>query len=185
MANKYQSFDPNTEVLGQPMLGFIYCLRQEEIRPLLEKHGLTDIEPNGWYPLQKWLDVLGDLTEERSGQAMFDFVAVGMKIADMAEFPPEFDTMPLEQVLSGFSASYQRDHRGGDAGEIIVEPVKEGHVKVVVRTPYPDDTWYGFVWGLFRRYSSPGTGFRVKYDEGLPRRDEGGEVTVIHVEWGV
>jgi len=184
MAGKYKSFDPKAEVNGYSMLGFIQCLRKEDIRPYLEAHNLSQIDPAGWYPVQNWLDVMSDLAEERPGQAMFDFVAVGMKLIETTHWPPEFDTLPLLQVLAGANESYTKDqHRGGDVGEIVQEVISPKHVIQRARTPYPDDFWYGCFYGILRRYLPPGTHFTVYYDEDIPRREQGGEETVVHMKW--
>jgi len=179
---KYQSFDPKAEVIGQSMLGFLQCLRREEVAPYLTKHGLTDIRPDQWYPVQKWLDVLSDLSEQKAGGAMFDFVAIGMKVSELSEFPPEIKTMPFAEVaISGGRQAYQMAHRGGDIGEITGEIVSAKHIKVCYKTPYPDDFWYGGLYAFARRVLSGH--FTVYYDEETPRREHGGEYTIIHVTW--
>jgi len=184
MAGKYQAFDPNTEVNGYSMLGFIQCLRKEEIRPYLEMRGLDNIDPEGWYPLQSWLDVLSDLAEKRPGQSMFDFVAVGMKVLEMTHFPPGFETLSLPKMLAAGNEAYAKvQHRGGDAGEVVLEVIDPHHCVQKVRAPYPDDFWYGIFYGFCRRYLPPGTHFTVYYDENMPRREQGGEQTLIHITW--
>jgi hypothetical protein len=117
MAGKYQAFDPNSEAIGSSLLGFIQCIRSKDIGPYLEKHGLTNIDPNGWYPVQTWLDVLSDLAEERPGQVMFDFVSVGMAVAAVIPLPEEYyASLPFEEALLASGGSgYKRNHRG-DAG---------------------------------------------------------------------
>jgi len=178
---KYQSFDPKAEVIGQSMLGFIQCLRKEEITPYLKKHSLTDIKPGEWYSQQTWLDVLSDLSEEKAGGAMFDFVAIGMKVSELSNFPPEFSLMPFEDTMSHIDQAYQSFHRG-DAGDTFVEIVGTNHLTHNLRVPYPDDFMYGSVYGLARRYLA-GKHFTVYYDQDKPRREHGGDYTIIHVTW--
>jgi hypothetical protein len=184
MAGKYQAFDPNSEAIGSSLLGFIQCIRSKDIGPYLEKHGLTNIDPNGWYPVQTWLDVLSDLAEERPGQVMFDFVSVGMAVAAVIPLPEEYyASLPFEEALLASGGSgYKRNHRG-DAGEHSVEKVGEHHIKITIRTPYPDDLLYGVYYGLSRRFLPPGHHFTLQYDEETPRRDKGGEVTIMHLTW--
>jgi len=184
MADKYQAFDPKAEVNGYSMLGFIQCVRKEDIWPYLEAHDLTEINPEGWYPVQKWLDVLSDLAEMRPGQAMFDFVAVGMKVTELSPFPPEWNALPFHKALVLCAESYMSGlHRGGDVGEVRVELVNPKHIKENIRTPYPDDFWYGICYGGCRRFLPPGTHFTVYYDPDAPRREQGGEWTLIHITW--
>jgi len=162
---KYKAFDPKSEVIGQSMLGFIQCIRHEEIAPFLTVHGLDDIKPDRWYPLQKWLDVLSSLAADRPGQAMFDFVAAGMKVAEL---------MMLGEI-------YQGAHRG-DVGETTLEVVSVNHIKVINRVPYPDDFMYGANYGAARRFIKDKR-FTVYYDEKEPRREQGGQRTVVHITW--
>jgi len=178
---KYQAFDPKSEVMGQSMLGFILCIRREEIMPFLEMHGLNNIKPDGWYPLQKWLDVLSNLAEERPGQAMFDFMAVGMRVSEMTPFSPEIEARPFPDVLMALDEVYQAIHRG-NAGGSTFERVGSKHIKVVNKVPYPDDFMYGANYGMVRRFIG-GKPFTVYYDPDIPRREQGGEQTVVHITW--
>jgi len=183
MAGKYRAFDPKVEVNAETVLGFIQCLRKEEIAPFLAARGLDNVRPGEWYPLQSWLDVLNDLAEDRPGQAMFDFVAVGMKIAEVAPFPPEFDTLPIEKAITTTMCdAYYMSHRGGDCGKVGVEFLKRGHLKITLRVPYPDDLMYGSFHGFSRRFL-PGKHVTVYYDPDIPRREQGGEQTIVHLTW--
>jgi len=184
MAGKYKTFDPKAEVIGYSMLGFSQCLRKEGIMPYLKLHKLADITPEGWYPLQSWLDVLSDLAETRQGEAMFDFVAVGMKVVETSPFPPGSESLSLPEAFEvakqGYFAGY---HRGGGVGEIVIETPTPKHLLLKYKTPYPDDFWYGVLYGMSRRFLPRGTHFTVYYDELEPRREQGGEWTVIHITW--
>jgi hypothetical protein len=180
---KYQAFDPNTEIIGQNVLGFLECVNKDRVRPFLEKHGLTDIQPDAWYPLQTWLDVLSDMSEQAGGGAMMDYVGIGMKIAETAVYPPEYAGMSFEDILMQSDATYQMQHRGGYVGEQSTEKVGEGRLVLRLKTPYPDDLAYGVVYGQARQFLPPGTDFTIAYDEDAPRFDQGGDWTYIHITW--
>ena len=77
--------------------------------------------------------------------------------------------------------SYHMQHRKGDIGNVVTEKIDEGHFKLTDTGIYPDNLQYGVCYGFVRRFRPPGQSFRVKFDEDIPRRDEGGEVTIIHV----
>jgi hypothetical protein len=181
---KYKTFDPNAEIIGQAMLSFVECSNREAIMPFLEKHGLSNIEPDQWYPVSRWLDVLNDVAEQRSGMdAVFDFVSVGMKTAETAVYPPPFLALPFEEAMFLSNEGYQMNHRNGDAGEYIVEKSADKHLKVTVRTPYPSDLTYGLLYGQARRFLPPGTSFTVQYDADVLLPEQGGSNTVIHIQW--
>lgn len=177
----YQSFDPNTEVIGQNLLAFVQNMQSSEIMPVLEEHGLTNIDPNTWYPLQQWLDVLTALSD-RSG-AMFNFVAIGAAIAQTAFLPPEVERLTFEQVMFGINDYYQMQHRNGDAGSITVEKAGDKHLVLSVEVPYPDDLEYGTAYGFARRFLPPRSDFTVKYDGQTSKREDGGAATLIHITW--
>lgn len=177
----YISFDPNVEVVGHNLLSFIQNANADNIEPVLKKYGLAVIDPEKWYSLQQWLDVLGDLAGQSGG--MFDLVAIGAAISQTAVMPPEVETMAFEQFLYLVNDVYQMQHRNGNAGEVKVEKVADKHMKIVVRVPYPDDLEYGTTYGFAHRFLPKGTTILVEYDSTLPRREGGGESTTIHVTW--
>jgi hypothetical protein len=178
--SKYTAFDPQSQVIGQSTLAFVQCVNSDEIRPFLAKHGFSQIEPDQWYPLQAWLDVLSDISTQGTN-AMFDFVSVGMKISELALLPPQMFQMPFEEAFLQFSTSgYYMNHRG-NVGEVSIERVSPGHLRTTLRTPYPDDFLYGIQYGAARRFMPQAQPFTLEYDPNLPSREQGGETTVLHL----
>ncbi len=176
--------DPNLEVIGQQAIAFFNNARSAEIRPVLTKYGLANIDPGAWYPLQSLLDVLSDLSEEPDWSA--NFVSIGMALAETADLPPESQGAPVEEFLMRLDAGYQAWHRGGDTGMFEVQKLAEGHFQLVneITTAYPDDMVYGLVYGFVRRLLPQGASLTVRYNEsGGPRRDLGGDFTVLDISW--
>lgn len=169
--------DTNAMVIGKTMLGFITCLRKDSILPLLEKHGLTDINPEAWYPLSRWLNVLREIRN-----STYDLVSIGMSIIDNAPFPESFATMPFQDILAAIDVNY-RSHHQGDVGTYDMQFLDDHHAVVEVNIPYPDDLVYGSYWQLCRKFLPPGTQFAVAYDTSEPIRKEGGSITRIHITW--
>lgn len=184
MLQRYVSFDPNAEVVGRSILAFVQCTQSEEIAPYLEKYGLASVDPNAWYPVQTWLDVLSDIARQTATlDTMYDFVSIGMKLADVVPLPSEYTKVPFnEALMASGGKGYQMNHRG-NVGEQTVTQIGDKHIQVRIRTPYPDDMFYGVYYGLARRFMPSGTNFTVAYDDSLPRRDQGGEVTVLNLVW--
>lgn len=181
---KLEVFSPDTEVLGESAIPIINCLNAEHFRPYLEKHHLTHIEQGKWYPFQPFLDVLNELSaESEAGNAMFDFVSIGLRIVEDSAFPPDLKSIPLKDLLSGWNTFYRLNFRGTDPGEIQGEVVDDKHVKMIARVPFADDVVYGIFYGVLRHFLPPRTPFEIFYDPQTPRRDEGGSVTVIHLQW--
>ncbi len=180
MKTLYRAADPSAQVLGAIVVGFIECSQRQEIWSILERRKLTNVDPDKWYLLQNWLDVLSEIAQD-SG-AMFNFVSVGTHIGDTAPLLAGNENISFEEMMLQFNENYQRSHRGG-VGEIFTEQIAENHVKCTYTTPYPDDLDYGVLYGLARRFLPKGTDFVVQFDDSLPRRDEGGEYSVMHVIW--
>lgn len=174
----YAAFDPKCQVKGSAMTGFLENIRRESILPYLEKHGLTDIDPEAWYPHQPFLDLMTDLAHNR--EAMFDLVAVGMRMAENAPFPPEVDS--IEKALLGFSEAHYVVYRGGDSGIVTAEKLSDRHIRLAFRTPQTDESGYGVTYGVARRFAtneddlvveatvegSPIGGMRVPVKDGPP-----------------
>lgn len=180
---RYQAFDPQAEVRGAIILSLIDCVQEEEIAPFLQKHGLLSIDPEGWYPMQSWLDLLSDIRSASAENALFDFVCIGMKVSERVKLPPGFERLSYEELVMNRNQIYQAQHRGGDIGGYSVEKAEDNHIAIAAKTPYPDDLIYGVMCGEAQRFLPPGARPAVTFDEQLPRRDQGGEVTVIHVRW--
>jgi len=180
---RYKSFDPEAQVIGQAMLGFRAAAEKETIEPLLEKYGLTDIQPDQWYPLQKWLDVLSDISEQAGDYAsMLTFVNIGQKVAASVYVLPEVESSVkkigvAEILFQTGAASYFRDHQG-NVGAYVIEKVDAKHVKCVINTPYPPDFWYGLINGSAKRYAAA---FVVHYEDMAMRHYNTNQTIVIHL----
>jgi hypothetical protein len=170
--------DPHAEIIGQNVLGFVQNIQADEIHPYLEKYGLTEIDPNTWYPLNTWLAVLSDISEAPGASS--NFVSVGLGISQTAVLPPGRENMTFEELISIYDVIYQMQHRNGDVGELVGEMVGPHHARVYVNTPFPIDMDYGVIYGFARRLLPPGTLFTVAYDETCEKTHEYG---VIDITW--
>lgn len=180
-AVKYQVYSEDSQVIGHSILSMVECVRADIMKPLLEKCGLETIDPERWYPLQSWLNVFNEL--EAGGMTKIEsFVSVGMTIVETAVLPPEFDRLSFDRIIEMIDYAYKMNNRGTEIGEYKGETVSPRHVRVTITAPYPDDYNYGILYGFARRYLGRGH-FTVFYDDTLPRREEGGKNTVIHVVW--
>ncbi|HML23856.1 MAG TPA: hypothetical protein PKD09_19525 [Aggregatilinea sp.] len=180
--DSFAAFDPRSEVSGAALLSFFYSLTSESIMPYLEYHGLADINPDGWYPVQAALDALHDIAVN-DPSAMFDFVGIGIAAADYMRLPDHYDDLDPAQALEHFNEVHRLNHRGGSVGEYGYEELGPGHLRVLACVPYPDDLVYGLLYGMLRHHLPPQTYFTVAYDDSTPRRSQGGEVTAFDLHW--
>lgn len=177
---KYQVFHPDNEVTVQTMLGIKTAINSENFSDLFEKAGLLDKSPDDWVPLQILLDIFNEM-EERGG-AMLDFVAIGIRGAQDLEYPPEFLALPMEDKIFALAAQYPLFNRG-TIGYVKSEKVADRHILFRLKTPMPDDWWYGIGYGLFKRFLPDTMSFKAYYDTEHPHHDQGGEETLVHFEW--
>ncbi|NDJ77074.1 MAG: hypothetical protein GYB65_12535 [Chloroflexi bacterium] len=172
MAEVFVAPTPEAEVMGGPMLGILAGLG-EEARPLLEKHGLSEIDPQGWYKMQHYLDVLAEVAGG-DVNVLQNLVSVGMHAMDNAQLPPETDT--LAKALMNLEMTFQMSHRNAGHGW-DVEMVDDRTIVCTSHTPYPDDIEYGVLYAYARLFDSTSGNYVVSYDESTPRKDKGGEFT--------
>jgi len=176
--------EPNLEIPGRTAHALLESINRDSYLPILERHGLADIDQNSWYRLQDLLNVLNDMNEQ--GGTMMDFVSIGMAAGANSILPPEMRDVPLNKFLPAYAQYYQQLHRNGFPGEILVETPADHHVVLtLLAVPYPDDLMYGLFYSYARRLARPGMHFMVQYDDELTRRELGGEYTVIHVTWEI
>lgn len=179
---KYTAFGPDAHVYGAAMLAFVESINYANFSNILASHGLTHIHPTEWYPQQVWLDVFSDIASATGGT--LDLISIGMKIADTAAMPPQVQQMPFADIMLGFNdGSYLANNRGKDIGGIETRILGEGHILMIDKTPYPDDFVYGAYYGMARRFLPVDSQLTVEYDEEVPRREHGGEATLVHILW--
>lgn len=178
---RYVAFDAETELNGNTALAFLKNIRSTDITNILKKHAMDNIDPAAWYPLQNVLNVMNDIYE--SSDASTNFVSIGIAAAQLGidSLPPQMASATLEQLLMAYPAVYQQRHQGGDAGELSVKKMNDDHYVITMRVPYPDDVFYGVMYGYVRHFRPQDRRFSLRYDPDVPRREDGGEHTIIHV----
>ncbi len=178
----YTAFDPESKVIGQAMLGFQAAADQAIIKPLMIKHGLVNIQPDQWYPLQKWLDVLSGIDENADKIAnMLTFVDIGRKVAESVYIPEEADRFAKEQGYVEFmhkfaTLTFVREHQG-EVGQYTTDKLNDHHIRFTIMTPYPPDVVYGVIHGFATRYAAS---FVVQYEDLAMRNPQRGEPVIIH-----
>jgi hypothetical protein len=172
-----------SKVSGRAMGEIAQCLGYDPIRSYLEKHGVTADGIARGDSLSTWLSMFGDLISQK-GNALLDLVSVGQLAVESDTTLTKLLERALATEQSGL-ASYSRPpaHNNGHGTNWVVDAVEDGHVQITTATPYPDDLLFGVFYGMARRFLPPDTPFTVRFDDAVPTRDRGGEVTIIHIVW--
>ncbi len=151
VAKPFVAGTPEAEVIGQTMISFVNNLESSITRPVMEKHGLSEIDPEKWYPHQVWMDILKEIEDSMGAQSTMTFVAFGRQVVKNAVMPDAIQTIP--DALNALHAIHHANLRNvpEDEGYKIKE-VNENHYIVYHNTPNPDDAIYGFLWGMAARF---------------------------------
>lgn len=176
--------DPALELNGLTVSSLMVSTRNADIQPILEKYHLTNIDPTAWYPLQDVLNVLHDIAN--NSDSTVNLVSIGMAAGELGanNLPAEMKDAPIEDIFAAYGKVYKMRHRNGDPGSISTEKLGPKHIAIIMQdSPYPDDVYYGVFYAYARALLPTTSHFTVKYDTSLPRQREGGEKTIIHIEW--
>lgn len=171
VAQKGLASSPEVLILGQSMLPLANNLRAEEVREVMLHHGLTQIDPEAWYPQQLLLDIYNSI-EREYGEFSEYLVAIGIKIIDTMELPIEVNG--FDESLAFLQAVYPYIHRNQPADEgWIIERVNARQYRVQANMPYPDASTYGCLFAFARRFAPKGARFTVSspiVEAGKPTR---------------
>lgn len=179
IAKPFVAATPQAEVIGQTVQAFTSHLEADVIMPLLPKHGLHRVDPQGWYPHQNWMDILREVWQTPGGEMAL--VALGKQIARTADMPPEIESIPGALHLLHTIHHVNLRHVPVEEGYVI-KPMGEQHCLVYHNTPDPVDIIYGLIWGLVARFRQADEQFVVRQIAN-PTPDET-PGTVFEIRWG-
>ena len=171
---EYQPFEPGVEVLGQSLLSWIDGT-QGRIAPVFANHGITELDPDAWYPQQTILDVMREFSQ------MSDMVRMGVCISENAPYPPNVEN--LQHALMLLDEGYRLNHRNNTMGEYHAEQVGERHIVIEAKTPYPSDFDYGLIYGMATRYMPKGADLVISLDLNKPTRKRGDDSCTYNITW--
>jgi hypothetical protein len=170
------SFDPNVEVLGRVVLAYLNSFINKELAMrLIAEHGIRDINPDKWYPLQDLFDGFKEISNKLGTGAFF---RVGEKIPENAKFPEHKDIFEAFTILD---QAYHMNHRGGEIGHYILKEKGENHIIVEANNPYPCELDKGLCLALALRYKP--TAKLTEEEEIKGCRKKGGDSCIYRISW--
>jgi hypothetical protein len=179
--NRYKAA-PGADVIGSQILVTIEALGtyKDTGYRMLEECGLSDIKPDQWYSQQAYCDYLESI-ETKIGKATL--VVVGKNVAAAAKVHFDIDT--VEKWMASAAQIYQRNHRNVPKNEgWAYKMTGPSSAILTCNEPYPDSFIRGLAYGFVRRFQKDCNRlFSVKFDETQPRRDKGGSMVTLIVEW--
>jgi hypothetical protein len=123
------------EVKGQSIMAVVSAMSliQKRALKILADRGITPLEKETWYPLDRILEAFHAIHQEIGPNTIR---AVGRKIPENAQFPP--DIVTVEDALRSIDVAYKMNHRGpGSIGGYHFTTTSERTGKMVCDNPYP------------------------------------------------
>lgn len=181
---QYEAFDPAVEVHGQTIVTVVEdALAQfsdayrDKARDALAQEGITNPEPDEWYPQQAWLNAFETVADDLEPHVLD---RLGEQIPAVAEWPNDIHT--VEEGLKSINEAYQRNHRGSNIGSYQFEPTDQHEGEVVCTNPYPCEYDRGIIRAIAQRYA-PVDSFVFIEERGEQCRRDGDDTCVYTVNW--
>src|ERR1700694_4785142 len=179
---EYISFSSDAQVAGRVILSTFDAIGPGTT-PFLEKYALTNIDPDGWYPQQTFLNALKEIINRTDGNFL-DLVGVGLEIAKRSLFPPQVDD--VEAGLLALDMAYQKNNHGAEhsnVGRYHIQKISDSQIDIVAENPFPCDMVYGVLYGTVRRFKRANRDYVIFHDNTLPCRKQGALTCTYHIEW--
>ncbi len=138
------------EVRGQGLVAIIdaMSLIQTHALKILAAHGISPLELDKWYSLQRVLEAFR-IIEERIGPSTMK--AIGRKVPEHARFPPTLTT--LEDALASLDPVYKLGHRGpGHIGSYLYRTLGPRMAQITADSPYMCELDEGILEALSERF---------------------------------
>ncbi len=181
---QFVPFDENVEVLGRVVLSItrsIDSIFEEQMKEILQMHGIKDINPDQWYPLKNLLNALKYISDEIGPNTLF---AIGKGIPNTAKFPEEIKD--LEHALNIIDVAYHMNHRGGDIGYYKVVEFDWDSRQAVMecKNPYPHYFDKGLIISMARKYAPEDANYvEIYLDDSRPSRLDGADSDWFIIKW--
>jgi hypothetical protein len=141
---------------------------------------MADPEPDSWYSLRDWIDVLDEIGATVGDDALRE---LGVKVPKGVEWPPDVNT--TRQGFDTVNEAYQLNHRGGEIGSYEFVETGDRERTVICENPYPCPFDKGLLEGVLRVF---GEEFNYSpmvliHETGDECRADGGDRCTYRVTW--
>lgn len=173
----------NAEVIGGSVQIIIQAMGnvREMGLKILKENGIdTNIAPDGWVNLDKWINSLKVIEKSFGPNTLF---MIGKKVPEIIQFPK----LDFESAMNSINMSYLGTHKNLDKTINYYKFTRKGDkaATVICTNPYPSDFDRGLISGLSRKF--PPTNAKgivdVQLDETKPSRKTGGTSCTFNLTW--
>jgi len=169
------------EVYGRSVQALVNAMEFLKLRAqrVLASHGIQNLEPEKWYPMQNVLSSFEDILKQVGPHTTR---AIGHALPKNAAFPPHIDS--FESALLSLDQAYRMNHRGsGDIGSYRVHNGGNRTSTVVCDNPYPCEFDQGIMEALYDRFPTKGS-FRLRIEhDPAGCRAKGAHACTYHLKW--
>ena len=175
----FQASAPTDQVSGASIHAYVHALGLSRRRglQLLTEQGITDVDPQSWYPWQAYLN---------AQRAIYEIVGphtvgrIGRLLVEEATFAPEIDS--IHSALSTLDRDYRLRHRGREVGGFTYLPTGDRSGRIGIRNPYPCELDRQVVEALCRRFR-PADSLAIYVKHEGTCRNQGAEECVLDLRW--
>jgi hypothetical protein len=177
IAQQFVAPSPEAQVVGYGLTSFFQSLYADDISSILGKYGFSEFVSDQWYSIQTILDILKTICESDSNVTE-KLVALGISM--VGYLPDGYSVLgALEQV---YSLMQQTTRNVPENYGTSVVTVGAKHLRVFSNSPFPDESTYGYLWGIVNRYKPAHDVFVVRIiDNPDPENHPG---TCFDIKWG-
>jgi hypothetical protein len=160
---QFVAYNKDAEVNGQTIMSLVKGMSGFETTAsnILKKHGIADLNEQGWYPQQAWLDAFREIADKIGSQTL---ITIGTQIVESAQWPPSVNS--VESALASVDVAYHMNHRINGRvlfdpktgvmlegiGHYYFEKVSNNEFKVTCDNPYPCDFDKGILKGVVNKF---------------------------------
>ena len=177
---QFQAFEPQVEVSGASITLLVDAMGMftRLAKRILEGNGIHDVNPEGWYSQQAYLNAYREIYEQIGEKTL---KTIGKQIPEKALWPPNINS--IEAALASIDEAYNMNHRGGEIGYYRYEKTGESSAKMVCYNPYPCVFDMGLIESTGNKFAPPGKRVRVTHDTPDICRTKGGDSCIYSVTW--
>lgn len=169
---------PEAKISGYAMSSLLKSILFDEIikphfEEVMRQYGFAeaDIQPEEWYSLQMYHDLMKVLREK--SQDTLVLVSIGIKAIETAILPPEIDSIPtgMQMLMDTHHLNLRNIPEHDRYRDLVIE---DRRITVVEQTSFAHDIMYGYIYGLANRFRPEGTSPVIKrtyLDEADPDAD--------------
>lgn len=147
----FVAYDKSVKVNGQTILSVTNAMDygKDIIQAILNKHELQDVQYEGWYNQQNWLNSFKEIYDTIGEKTLF---VIGKAIPMNAKFPTDIHN--VKEALAAIDIAYHMNHTKGEIGHYWLSEFSEEKRQAIMvcNNPYPSEFDRGIIMSMLVKY---------------------------------